>query len=124
MLGLSRTQDDRLDVNRTIRSMSCNVPGHEDRMVAHCERVQRDYFDLGTYDKEAHKLTVKPIKQCSECKETKPITDFSMDKNKKKDGLQAKCKECQSKYMKRYFATKIGIEARNKAVKRYLAKIA
>jgi hypothetical protein len=28
---------------------------HEERVKAHCERVQREYFDSGLYYKETHK---------------------------------------------------------------------
>lgn len=104
MLGLSRTQ-------------------HQTRFEEVQARIQREYFESELSGKDDD-LGVGTTKQCNECKETKPITNFSMDKNKKKDGLQAKCKQCQAKYMKRYFQTKIGIKARSKATKRYLAKIA
>jgi len=41
-------------------------------------------------------------KQCSVCKIAKPITEFS--KNKwKRDGLQTKCKTCNSKLIKEYY---------------------
>ncbi len=53
MLELSRTQDDRIDVNKTIKA-SFNIPGHEDRLKAHCKRVQREYFDSGLYYRDMH----------------------------------------------------------------------
>ncbi len=30
----------------TVKEMSNNILGHEDRMKAHCERVQSEYLDL------------------------------------------------------------------------------
>ncbi len=48
------------DTNNTIRSMSYNCPGHQDRLEAHSERVQRDYFDSGLYYRETHKAQEKP----------------------------------------------------------------
>jgi len=44
---LSKLSDERIDQYITLKPMSCNVEGHEDRMQAHCERVQREYFDKG-----------------------------------------------------------------------------
>ena len=49
-----KTHTDRADVNKSIRSMSYNVPGHRGRLKAHCERVQRDYFDSGLFYAEMH----------------------------------------------------------------------
>lgn len=38
---------ERIDVAPyTVKPMSHNIPGHELRMQAHCERVQREYLDL------------------------------------------------------------------------------
>jgi hypothetical protein len=53
MLELTRTSKDRTDVNRTI-TRSIDIPGHEDRLKAHCERVQEEYFDSGLYHKDMH----------------------------------------------------------------------
>lgn len=50
----NRLREERIDVVRSIRPMSCNVPGHEGRMVAHCQRVQIDYFDSGLHHKDMH----------------------------------------------------------------------
>ena len=33
---------ERIDFVRTLNPMSYNIPGHEDRMVAHCERAQAE----------------------------------------------------------------------------------
>ena len=30
----------------TLKETSSNIPGHEARMQAHCERIQREYLDL------------------------------------------------------------------------------
>lgn len=45
-MAQSRLQTERIDFVTSIRPMSYNVPGHEARMVVHCERVQKEYFDL------------------------------------------------------------------------------
>ena len=38
---------ERIDVAPfAVKPMSHNIPGHEDRMVSHCKRVQREYLDL------------------------------------------------------------------------------
>ena len=42
----NRLREERIDLKGSIRPMSYNIPGHEDRLKAHCERVQREYFDL------------------------------------------------------------------------------
>ena len=48
MNGLkNRRNEERIDVLRSIRPMSYNVPGNEERIKEHCERVQREYFDKG-----------------------------------------------------------------------------
>jgi len=44
---MSKLTDERIDQIFAIRPMSQNVEGHESRMKAHCERVQREYFDKG-----------------------------------------------------------------------------
>ncbi|MCK5016939.1 MAG: hypothetical protein KAS32_07685 [Candidatus Peribacteraceae bacterium] len=47
-MAQSRLQTERIDVVPfTVKPMSHNIPGHEDRMKVHCERVQREYFDKG-----------------------------------------------------------------------------
>lgn len=46
---MNKLQAERVDVSRSIRSMSCNVPGHKRRLKAHCERVQCEYFDSGLH---------------------------------------------------------------------------
>ena len=46
-MAQSRLQTERIDVAPfTLKPMSNNIPGHEDRMKAHCERIQREYLDL------------------------------------------------------------------------------
>ena len=49
-MAQNRLQTERIDLIRSIRPMSCNMPGHEKRIVAHCERIQREYFDLRAKD--------------------------------------------------------------------------
>ena len=39
------------------------------------------------------------MKQCSECKKTKPLKEFNKNR-KAPDGYQYKCKKCQSDYFK------------------------
>jgi len=46
MDNIKRKQNERIDVNRNIRPMSCNMPGHEKRMKVHCKRIQREYLDF------------------------------------------------------------------------------
>ena len=50
---LERTHLERADVNKTI-VRSIDIPGHEDRIKGHCERVQREYFDSGLHYRETH----------------------------------------------------------------------
>ena len=50
---LERTHLERTDVNATIRR-SIDIPGHEDRIKGHCERVQREYFDSGLFYDEMY----------------------------------------------------------------------
>ena len=50
----------RTDANKSIKR-SIDIPGHGDRLIGHCERVQREYFDSGlhkldTHPTEKHKL--------------------------------------------------------------------
>ncbi len=53
MEGLrNRRNEERVDVKSPIRPMSCNVPGHEDRMKVLCVKVQTEYFDSGLHEKE------------------------------------------------------------------------
>lgn len=42
------------------------------------------------------------MKECYKCGETKEKTEFSVNE-KKKDGLNSECKECQKKYFKEYY---------------------
>lgn len=41
------------------------------------------------------------MKQCTKCKETKPLTEFNKNK-KTKDGLQFRCKLCRNEYYRKY----------------------
>lgn len=44
---MRRLSTERIDVAPfTVKPMSHNMPGHEARMVALCERVQREYLDF------------------------------------------------------------------------------
>ena len=46
-MAQNKLQTERIDVAPfAVRPMSYNMPGHEARMVALCERVQREYLDL------------------------------------------------------------------------------
>ncbi len=40
-----RIANERIDVVKTVRPMSSNIPGHVERMEFHCKRVKREYFD-------------------------------------------------------------------------------
>lgn len=40
-------------------------------------------------------------KRCSGCKETKPVSEFNKDRNRK-DGLAHSCRECRREYRRRY----------------------
>ena len=46
-------------------------------------------------------LAVDGMKQCSTCKETKPVSEYYKKKNNA-DGYKYRCKSCQSKYAKKY----------------------
>ncbi len=46
-------------------------------------------------------MLIKEEKKCYRCKETKSLSNFHKDKNKK-DGLQGNCKACCGKYSKKY----------------------
>jgi len=63
------------------------------------------------------------MKTCSKCKETKPLSEFYKNRSTK-DGLQAYCKICQSKYQakyqKMYSQTERGRTAHKRAMARYL----
>ncbi len=47
MDNIKRQQTERIDTVEPIRSMSYNIPGNEDRIKAHCERIQEEYFNKG-----------------------------------------------------------------------------
>ena len=52
-MSKNRLLEERIDTGpRPIRSMSSNIPGHEERMKAHCVRVQKKYFDSGLHKRE------------------------------------------------------------------------
>ena len=42
------------------------------------------------------------MKQCSKCKEQKPLSDFAKNAARK-DGLQGNCKSCHRQYVKRHY---------------------
>ena len=47
VIRVKRLKAERIDVAPfTVKPMSHNLPGHEGRMKANCERVQREYLDL------------------------------------------------------------------------------
>lgn len=50
----NRLREERVDISQPIRSMSYNMPSHEERMVEHCERVEREYFTSGLQHKDMH----------------------------------------------------------------------
>lgn len=41
----NRTQDDRLDVVKSLKDTSHNAPGHKERLEDIRKRVQEEYFD-------------------------------------------------------------------------------
>lgn len=47
MQRMKKLCTERIDLFSSIRPMSHNMPGHEKRMQAHCERVQWEYHDKG-----------------------------------------------------------------------------
>ena len=48
---MRRLSRERIDLSQIqIHNESNKLPGHEDRIKAHCERVQREYFDLREVD--------------------------------------------------------------------------
>lgn len=49
-------------------------------------------------------LPASPLKQCAICNKIKSKTEFYAQK-KSKDGLQYKCKACQSQYLKDHYAS-------------------
>ena len=58
-MAQNRLQTERIDVAPfAVRPMSNNIPGHEARMVALCERVQREYFDFRGKDGRLKKTTI------------------------------------------------------------------
>lgn len=65
IIELLRTHTERTDVNKTVKR-SIDIPGHEERIVAHCARVQREYFDSGVFYKETHPTEIE-TKRCSYC---------------------------------------------------------
>lgn len=44
---------------------------------------------------------IEPSKQCTKCKEWKPLNQFNR-RREKKDGLRSECKDCQSRYFAGY----------------------
>ena len=44
------------------------------------------------------------MKQCSKCKEEKPLHLFNKDKSRY-DGLDNKCRDCRKKVRKKYYET-------------------
>lgn len=50
-----RTQIEREDSSGiTIHNESNKLPGHEERMDAHCARIKGDYFDTGLHYLDMH----------------------------------------------------------------------
>ena len=44
---MRRLSQERIDLSQIqIHNESNKLPGHEARMIAHCERIQREYFDF------------------------------------------------------------------------------
>ena len=45
---MRKLSQERIDLsNITIHNESNKLPGHEDRIKEHCERIQREYFNKG-----------------------------------------------------------------------------
>jgi len=57
-------------------------------------------------------------KQCSECKETKPASEFNI-RNASKDGLQGRCRQCQLECLQEYAQTEAGKQVHRKSNARY-----
>ena len=49
------------------------------------------------------------MKTCSTCKEEKPFSDFHK-RNRSKDGYKGQCKECRSRYMKKFYVKLMSTE--------------
>ena len=47
---------ERIDLFNSLKPMSHNIPGHEERMREHCERVQREYLSRHGKDGRFTKL--------------------------------------------------------------------
>ena len=47
MDNIKTQKTERIDVATSLKETSSNIPGHEARMQAHCERIQREYFNKG-----------------------------------------------------------------------------
>ena len=60
---------------------------------------------------------IEHFKICNECKLYRPLSNFNKDKTKK-DGLTLKCKECQSKYYRKW-RTEINREGYNEYKRKY-----
>jgi len=54
-----KTSSQRIDQVLSIRPMSCNLEGHENRMRNHIARVEREYFDKGLNRAGRPKKTIK-----------------------------------------------------------------
>jgi len=61
------------------------------------------------------------MKQCTKCKEFKPLTEFSKD-SQKKSGLRPYCKKCAVVYMTKYQQKDTSKEQHYEAVKKYRSK--
>ncbi len=56
VIRIKRLKIERIDgAPFTVKPMSHNIPGHEDRMVSHCKRIQREYLDFRGKDGRFYK---------------------------------------------------------------------
>lgn len=59
-----------------------------------------------------------PLKTCSKCGETKPLTEFHRE-SKNTDGRRADCKECRNEYSREYHANYVQTDRYRKSRKKY-----
>jgi len=62
------------------------------------------------------------MKNCFNCNQIKPFTEFNKNSSKK-DGLQARCRECQKSYFKQYYdqSNTVKVTVKNRVKQRRLS---
>lgn len=86
---------------KQLRCKQCNAAYHADNRSE--EVAQRAIL--------RESLREGGLKECSGCKEIKPLDFFNKKRSNKKDGRRAQCKQCQSAYTTEWYAQNPGYNA-------------